>query len=168
MIRLTLAALATLWISRAHAAPPPGILVLDDWGVYSAAHDHRVADPNATTGYSTFSRDVRLVERTHQVCAQLGADFGIRFHVRDDVPAAVLTVSVDVTHPPMMNNHGAMQSHDEMTRQARVHGSTYSGWTFSEPRELVAGEWHVTVRRAGVMEIDEIFHVHTACTATIS
>ena len=168
MIRFTFALAALLGFSRALAAETRGILVLDEWGVYSATIDRRIADPNSTTGHTTLSRDVRLVERTHLVCAQLGSHFGIRYHIRDDVPANSIALSVDVAHPPMLNLRGAMQSHDEVTRPLAVHTSAYSGWTFSEPRELLAGDWHIIVSHGAAVDIDEIFHVHTACTATVS
>ena len=168
MIARMLAGLVLLGLPCAHAAATHGVLVLDEWGVYSANVDHRITDPNATTGHSTMSSDVKLVDRTHVVCAQLGTRFGIRYHLRKDVPAESLTVSVDVVHPPMVNMHGVMQSHDEMIKQVPAHKSWYTGWIFSEPRELLAGVWHIIVRHGGEVDIDESFEVHTACSATIS
>jgi hypothetical protein len=163
-----LAAVALLGLSRAHAADTHGILVLEEWGIYSATVERRVPDPNATTGHNSIMRDIRLIERTHQVCAKLGSHFGIRYRVRGDVPANTLAVSIDFVHPPMMNVRGAMQSHDEMTRRLRVDISTSNIWTFSEPRELVPGEWHIIVRHGGDTDIDEKFDVQTMCAAPIA
>jgi len=167
-MRFVLAAAGLLCCCRAQAADTHGILVLEEWGVYSATADRRVTDPNATTGHATMSRDVHLLERTHHICAQLGTHFGIRYHLRDDFPANSLAVAVDVQHPPMVNTRGAMQSHDEMIRQVPAHSSTYTGWIFAEPRELVGGVWHIVVRHGGDTEIDEKFDVRTACAPPVS
>ena len=168
MIRFTLTAVALLGLSPAHAADTRGILVVDDWGVYSATADRRVADPDATTGQRTVSRDFRLLERTRHICAQLGTRFGIRYHLRDDVPANALTVFIDVEHPPIVNTRGALQSHDGHFRQVPAHTPWYEGWIFSEPRELVAGEWRIIIKRGGAIDIDEAFDVRTTCAPPIS
>ena len=159
------ASFALLWCGAARAQRADAVLVLDDWGVYDATLDRQVDDPSATTGHRTLSSNIHPIERTHVICARLGVHFGVRYHVRNDFPAESLAVSVHTVHPPMMNMHGAMQSDDETTRQIPAHTMWYTGWIFSEPRELIGGEWHIIVKHAGATQIDETFEVRTTCGA---
>jgi hypothetical protein len=168
LIRSTLAAVALLGLSSAHADETRGILVLDEWGVYSATADQSVTDRNATAGRSTMSRGIKLIERTHRLCARIGTHFGIRYHIRNDIPTDSLLVSIDIEHPPIVDMHGAMQTHDGKIEQIPAHETWYSGWIFVEKRELVPGEWHFIVRHAGEIDLDEKFDVQTACEAPVA
>ncbi len=168
MSRVAVLTLVLMGLCRAQAAEPRGLLVLDEWGTYAATFDHQVAEPNATSGHISLSRDLSLIGRTHQICAELGAHFGIRYHMRNDVAAPFLMVDVAIDHPPMMNTKGALQTRDAFVRKAVAGATGYSGWTFSDPRELRAGEWHIIVSYAGTIQIDERFDVYTGCAAPVS
>ena len=167
-VRIALAALAMLWVSRGQAADPRVTLVLDGWGVFSAVFERDVPDPGSYSGYSAISGNVRLIERTHDICAKLGLHFGILYHLREGISPPVMSVAVDIDHPPMMNGSGTLQTRDEMIRLAGSASPNYAEWFFENPRELIAGDWHIIVRRGAMTDIDEIFHVHTACGAPIS
>ena len=163
-----MAALAVLWVSRVQAADPRSILVLDGWGVFSARFDGHIPDPGSYSGYSALSGNIRLVERTHDICAALGTHFGILYHLRAGISPPVVSVTVDIDHPPMVNEGGRLQTRDEMIRFAGSASPNYAEWFFENPRELIAGDWHVIVRHGAITDIDETFHVRTACAAPIS
>ena len=167
MTRTALAVLAACSSCQAAAAAAPSLLVLDDWGEYAATIHHRFTNPGAAVGYSNSVGNVRLIARTHDICARLGTHFGLTYHLLPGAPVAALHVITAFDHPPLQNSHGGMQTRDELD-QVVGRQPAYSDWYFEYPRELVAGEWRMTVRYGSTVAIDETFHIRTACGAPVA
>jgi len=113
-----------------------------EFGIYSGTDGYSVADSSAPTGQRFMDGQIKLTEQTDRIPAVLGAKFGFGFNVKGNNGQPVpLTV---IYHFPKMTNP---QTHQE-SAQYKINIKTKPSeacphilWDFTEPWELVPGEW---------------------------
>ena len=79
-----------------------------------------------------------------------------------------MPVEVVLLHPALTNRSGKAQLVDTIETSVEPGHLHFSGWTFHDPRNLVAGEWRMLVHAGGRIVIDVAFHLRTDCAPLIS
>ena len=154
--------------SRADAFLDGQQLILQDWGVYAGKPVRQVPGPTISSGIYQLSDDEHLLLQTHEICAALGTDFGMRFRLSEAHPLPSQPITVEIRHPPLTNREGRKQALDSFPLNIVPGGLNYVGWIFLDATELVAGNWRFVMRRDGAVLLDESFTVKTSCQALIS
>jgi hypothetical protein len=112
---------------------------------------------------------IRLIEKTDTVSCQIGERFGIRFEAR--APKVVDEIYLDIVweHPPLYapqlgldgpksGGFGALRIQDGRSQISN------SIWRIADPRELVAGEYRVSLQSRGTELAHHTFRVEGCLT----
>jgi hypothetical protein len=127
---------------------------------------HRHSDPNTATGYTSSGTGNSVFEQsTTDVPAVQGIAFGIRYRIENVRPGQTVVVEEIIRHPPIHKSDGTVIS-EEKTTDARTgdNGSIDRKFFYrlSQPYEVVAGDWSLSVVVNGIEAIDEHFSVRPA------
>jgi len=153
--------------SKADTIPDGQRLILQDWGVYTGKLGRLVSSPTSSTGNLQLSEDEHLLLQTHVICAALGTAFGLRFKLPEASRVPLLPITVEITHPPLINREGRKQTLDTFTKNVVPGRLDYVGWLFREDGEIVAGNWRFVLLSVNVILLDQSFTVKTSCSPPV-
>ena len=131
-------------------------------------------EPGATVlGPVIGLKDPKFYKRTDHIEARLCVQFGIQYEVTGVPPPGPARLTIRVTHPEMVRPDGERGTVESWT-SLRPNGPSFTGFTFSEPYELVAGTWTSTVLYEGRVLAEQKFEVElgpvplAGCGAVVS
>ncbi|MFZ5425841.1 MAG: DUF3859 domain-containing protein [Thermodesulfobacteriota bacterium] len=111
------------------------------------------------TEYGIFDKGV-LVRQTEGVARELGLSFGFRVKVKDPKSGPVKVVITTAT-PGLLDPSKPKVQMDFVTQATFQPGETYDVFfTFSEPWEMVAGKWVLTVETDKGEVVSRTFDVY--------
>ena len=112
-----------------------------DYGLYHVTNEKSVANSNSPTGIVRTGGTFELSEQTETIPAKIGTAFGVRFSLPRELEKTQLKYVY--LFPEMKNPvSGKTFSSFESLGQAVGHGpSTGMFYNFTDPWELVVGEW---------------------------
>jgi len=111
------------------------------------------------TEYGIFDKGV-LVRQTEGVARELGTSFGFRVKVKDPKAGPVKVVITTAT-PGLLDPSKPKVQMDFVTQATFQPGETYDVFfTFSEPWEMVAGKWVLTVETDKGEVVSRTFDVY--------
>ena len=126
-------------------------IVITDAGLYERTVKSRVVDPNSPSGGRSIVES-KFVRPTTTFPARLGTTFGFVYTLVGE-PAGAETVLKIVSHfpPPGVRNSttNQMQLSYEQSAPRQIGVENYTGWTFTEPRDLIAGTWTIELWYGG-------------------
>lgn len=123
---------------------------VEDFGIYELLdRSGRDFKAQSTAGYSSVI-STRHLRSTQKVPLRQGQVFGFNFAITDPAAEADwVPVQMLIEHPQTVNYLGKASLGFKKTTAARLHkdGRFHNGafYIFSEPYELVPGEWTITV-----------------------
>ncbi len=131
--------------------PTPRLdLSVDEFGTYRVTVEERVPAEYSASGYiSTVSAE--HLKRTRQVELAPGSSFGFNFTLTGEIYTPVELMFV-VEHPPMTDHQGEQSlgfTHLMTIEPAALPITDHFLYTLSEPYELVAGHWRLSIQYAG-------------------
>ena len=156
--------IALFCITVARAAERPMAEIVD-YGIYTGEQNEVILETNTPTGSVLQGRGVsRLVKQTTKIPAKLGTQFGFRFVVHGKKEDGEIKLHTVWLYPEITDSKTGRKS----TRfDANCHGKPEDRndgimWTFTEPSELVSGEWTFQVYRDGEKILEKRFDVEKA------
>jgi hypothetical protein len=159
---------AVFW-TAAKPAVAGALVVASDPGTYAVSKAETLPNPSTTSGEQERGLDApRLLQRTTHICAHLHTRFGLQFTLSPDIGVEALPVFIIVTHPPMANHTGQIQTEDAIDSELKSGEKHFSGWSFLDPGKLLGGRWHISVLHGGQTLADQPFDVDFACAPAIS
>lgn len=115
----------------------------------------------STAGYSSVVQ-AALLEEGNRVPVRLGEAFGYRFAISDSQrDAEWIPVEIRISHPPIADHRGNIREGFVMRSAARrgadgqYRNAAY--YILSEPRELTAGRWEISVVYHGQRLLSQAF-----------
>jgi hypothetical protein len=157
--------LSLLWLSilltgAALGAQRPPAEILE-YGIYSGGHQESVANTNAPTGQVLLGGPVRLEKKTDQIPAKLKSKFGFRFVVHGQPDDAPVKLHIVYLFPEMKDpTSGQKLKRFEADVFAKLEDKKPQMlWDFTEPHELVTGEWTFQVFRGEDKLLEKKFEV---------
>ena len=139
-------------------------ITIDDFGVYQLlGKNQQFFSADTTAGYSSVI-DTRLIASGSHVPLRQGVVFGFNFFIADaSTDEEQVPVLIQIKHPQTTNYLGKQSVGFSKIDSARLKadGHYHNGafYVFSEPYEMVAGEWTITVTYRGEMTVSKIFTV---------
>lgn len=158
---LLLMAIGLIFVTVAGAANQP-VAEIADYGIYTGGQNQNIPDTGAPTGLILNNRgQLSLVKQTDKIPAQLGKQFGFRFVIHGKQADGKIKLHFVWLYPEITNQSSGKKS----TRfEADGYGQPENRndgimWTFTEPSELVPGEWTFQVFRDGGKILEKKFAV---------
>ncbi len=137
-----------VWASSGHAAPAiDGVLSSGLCAPMEA--DKHYAQPQSTAGYAATGK-LRITKQTDTVPLKPGISFGFTWRAQGLPPVANIVYLVE--HPLLTRPDGKkMRSFTENLERETQGGvmQTIDCYELSEPHELVAGNWSLTILHKG-------------------
>lgn len=133
-----------------------------DYGIYAGEQNEVILDPSTPTGSVLQGRGVsRLVRQTTKIPAQLGTQFGFRFVVHGKKEDGEIKLHTVWLYPEITDSKTGKKS---IRFESDCYGkpetrNTGIMWTFTEPSELVSGEWTFQVYRGREKILEKKFEV---------
>jgi hypothetical protein len=142
------------------AAQRPAAEILE-YGIYSGGHKESVPDTNAPTGQLLIGGPVRLEKKTDQIPAKLKTKFGFRFVVHSQPENAQVKLHFVYLFPEMKdpNSDQKLKRYETDAFAKAEDKNPQMLWDFTEPHELVAGEWTFQVFRGEDKLLEKKFEV---------
>jgi hypothetical protein len=144
----------------AGAADRPAAEIVD-YGIYKGELNDPIMRAKAPSGYMLRGRGLsQLAKQTTEIPATLGTQFGFRFVVHGN-PGAKVPLHFVWLYPAITNHQTRAKSTSfEVDCPAQAEDkSTGIMWTFTDPAELVEGEWTFQVLRDGEPILEKQFQV---------
>jgi hypothetical protein len=159
-IILPFVCLGFISITAAYAAERPVAEVLE-YGIYSGTHEQSVANTNAPTGQVLMGGPVKLQKQTDVIPAKLKSKFGVRFVVHGQPEQGPVRFHLVYLFPEMKDPaSGRKIERFEANVSAKPEDPNLQMlWDFTEPYELVAGEWTFQVFRGEAKILEKKFAV---------
>jgi hypothetical protein len=151
-------------IANARAAERP-VAEIVDYGIYTGEENKVIVETNTPTGSLLQGRGVcRLAKQTTEIPAELGTQFGFRFVVHDSkkngkVKLHCVWLYPEITDTATGRKSTRFESDANGKPEDRNDGIM---WTFTEPSELVPGDWTFQVFKDGEMILEKTFKVQKA------
>jgi hypothetical protein len=151
-------------IANARAAERP-IAEIVDYGIYTGEENKVIAETNTPTGSVLQGRGIsRLVKQTTKIPARLGTQFGFRFVVHDSKKDGEVKLHFVWLYPEITD---AATGRKSVRFDGDAHGKPEDRnagimWTFTEPSELVPGDWTFQVFKDGEKILEKKFEVQKA------
>ena len=120
-------------------------IVITDAGLYERTVKSRVVDPNSPSGGRSIVES-RFVEPTTTFPARLGTTFGFAYTLIGEPAGAEARVKIVSRFPPPGVPNATtnqMQLSYEQSALRQIGVENYTGWTFTEPGDLIAGSWTI-------------------------
>jgi hypothetical protein len=133
-----------------------------DYGIYTGEQNEVILDPSAPTGSLLQGRGVsRLVKQTTKIPARLGTQFGFRFVVHGKKEEGEIKLHTVWLYPEITDSKTGKNSRrfDSGCYAKPEDKNAGIMWTFTEPSELVPGEWIFQVYRGGEKILEKKFEV---------
>jgi hypothetical protein len=122
-------------------------IVIADPGLYERTVKSRIVDPNSPSG-SRAIVESKLVTSTTTIPARLGTTFGFSYTLVGQPAGAETTLKI-VSHFPSPGVHNSttnqMQLSYEQSVSREIGAENYTGWTFTELSDLIAGTWTIEI-----------------------
>jgi len=152
--------LSVLLTAVVAAAQRPAAEILE-YGIYSGGHQESVGDTNAPSGRLLLGGPVRLEKKTDEIPAKLKTKFGFRFVVHGQPESGQVKLRFVYLFPEMRNpTSGQKLKRYETEAFAKAEDKNPQMlWDFTEPQELVTGEWTFQVFRGEEMLLEKKFEV---------
>lgn len=150
---LVLAVLSLTCTAMTPTDPAPDFtptIAIEDFGTYALIDKkERAFEAGTTAGYASVI-SARHLQQTAQVKVSLNTVFGFNFAITDTtVDSEWVTVMIEVRHPDTVNYLGERSNGFKKLSAARLKadGRYHNGafYIFSEPYEMVPGEWTIRV-----------------------
>ena len=139
----------------------PVKLSIKNYGIYSLVErSDKAFVADATAGYSSVVT-AKLLDQTHRIPLKQHTVFGFNYIIEDHSSNSLwVPVEIQITHPPTTNYLGhesrgfRKQSSAKKKADGGYHNSAF--YLLSEPYELVAGKWSISVTYRGehVLKVD--------------
>lgn len=158
LIRALLLGAALLAAQAAHALSA----VFADYGVYSVSRGE-TTDNAGVAGGLVVTYGKRLIERTTDVSAGIGTNFGFRYLLSDwRGREGKVGVTIRVIHPeplrdPATGKSFAVSEWRQEVPLKRVNWNT--GWVFEHDWELVPGKWTIQLYAEDALLLEKDFNV---------
>jgi hypothetical protein len=143
------------------------LLAIERFGIYQPLGEtDQSFNASSTAGYDSVMA-TRLLRQTTVIPLRRGLVFGFNY-VLDDVTTSAEWVELDVKirHPATVNYLGHESTGFATSSAARLKadGRYRNGFFYvlSEPREMVAGEWTITLSYGGQVSVSKTFTVVAA------
>ena len=123
---------------------------IQNFGVYELLEKtQRQFSANTTAGYESVIR-ARLLEQSTDIALEKGVVFGFNYRITDHtVNQQWVPVVVEYQHPELRDFLGRLRSGFRRNSAARLQADGHFGngayYIFSEPEEMVAGDWLIRV-----------------------
>jgi hypothetical protein len=108
------------------------------------------------------SREVRFTEHGDVITPRLGLHFGFRFTVTKAPDRPTLDLETFVTHPPIPDKAGKIETHYELLTTIPVanrSATSVTGYSFDRPEEMAPGVWTFEHRYHGKTLVTKSFMV---------
>ncbi|HEY5915155.1 MAG TPA: DUF3859 domain-containing protein [Verrucomicrobiae bacterium] len=131
------------------------------YGIYSGGHQESVADTNAPTGQVLLGGSVRLEKMADQIPAKLKSKFGFRFVVHRQPEGAPVKPHIVYLFPEMTDPASGrkLKSFEGDITAKLEDKNPQMLWDFTEPYELVTGQWTFQVFRGADKLLEKKFEV---------
>ncbi|MGK0499786.1 MAG: hypothetical protein ACJAYG_001431 [Oceanicoccus sp.] len=129
----------------------PAAISIKDFGIYQLLSKKQQSfNADTTAGFESVI-DVRLLKKTQQIPLQQGLVFGFNYRIEDIVAEAdFVEVELSIVHPETQNFLGKSSAGFSKVNTARLKTDGYfhngAFYIFSQPEEMLAGEWVISVR----------------------
>jgi hypothetical protein len=136
-----------------------------DYGIYTGGQNQAIAETNAPTGLFLQGRgELKLAKQTTKIPAKLGTQFGFRFVVHGGRQDGEIKLHTVWLYPEITDRVTGKKS---SRFDADCHGKPEDKnagimWTFTEPSELVPGEWTFQVFQGEQKLLEKKFDVQKA------
>jgi hypothetical protein len=153
---------AILFCSNNPSAAERPMAEILDYGIYTGEQNEVILDPSTPTGSVLQGRGVStLVKQTTKIPAQLGTQFGFRFIVHGKKEDGEIKLHTVWLYPEITDSKTGRKSR---RFESDCHGKPEAKnvgimWTFTEPSELVPGEWTFQVYRGREKILEKKFEV---------
>jgi len=130
-----------------------------DFGIYKSRDEFSLMDYNSPSGTILAGGTIKLVEQTEKIPAKIGLKFGFRFSLSEELQKRQLKT---VYHFPEIKNPetGKATARFESGGLAYMDGDvTFALYAFTDPWELVPGEWTFQVFDGDRMLVEKKFTV---------
>jgi hypothetical protein len=158
---------AILWFclifsaSLAAIAAQRPIAEILEFGVYSGSYQKSAADTNAPTGQVLLDGPIRLEKKTDQIPAKLKSKFGFRFVVHGLPTDPPVKLRIVYLFPEIRDpSSGRKFNHFEADVSVKPEDNKPTMlWDFTEPYELVSGQWTFQIFRGDSKILEKTFEV---------
>jgi hypothetical protein len=146
--------------TTANAEPRPMAEILE-YGIYSDTHLQSVVNTNAPTGKLFLGAQGMLERRTNIIPAKLKSVFGFRFVVHGRLEDGPIQLHMVYLYPNMEDPVSGKNTHSfEANFSVKPEDrNPVMQWGFTEPFELVTGEWTFRVFCGNEMILEKKFEV---------
>jgi hypothetical protein len=158
---LSLVVIGLVCVTVAGAAGRP-VAEIVDYGIYTGGQNQAIVETNAPAGLFLQGRgELKLERQTTKIPARLGTKFGFRFVVHGKKEDGDIQVHFVWLYPEITYKDTGKKS---KRFEGDFHGSPEDRnaaiwWTFTEPSELVAGEWTFQVFLSNEKVLEKKFDV---------
>lgn len=130
------------------------------FGIYTRTARRVVSDPAAPTGQVFLDGKAVLKKQTATIPAELGGHFGIGFSAAEDINEPI-PLTVIYRFPAMIDpdTGKTITQFSANIKTIPTEPISYMLWDFTEPWELVSGEWIFQVYRGREKLIEQKFTV---------
>lgn len=162
-----LAMLALTCTAMAPGDPTPDFaptIAIEDFGLYTLIDKkERAFEAGTTAGYASVI-NARHLQQTTEVKVGNSTVFGFNYAITDTtVDSEWVSVMIEVRHPDTVNYLGERSNGFKKLSAARLKadGRYHNGafYIFSEPYEMVPGEWVIRVIYGGSVTVSKRFTV---------
>ena len=142
----------------------PARLTIDNYGIYQLIETTQQSfTADATAGYESVI-NTRLLAKVKTIPLQKGVVFGFNYSIADaSTQQAWVPVTIQIQHPLTTNYLGQQslgftrKSSARLKSDGRYHNGAF--YVFSEPYEMVAGDWVITVTYGDEVIVSQRFKV---------
>jgi hypothetical protein len=115
---------------------------LVDFGVYQIHSTGKVQRADPTKGAWEVVPSEQLIEKTDTIPARINTNFGIRYTITGLPKGGQANITIQVTHPPIVNPRtGKATTVEKHTLPLRIGITDYRGVTFKTRSDIVPGPW---------------------------
>ena len=130
---------------------------LVDFGTYEVRRGNSLTADTVAGGFVEVT-DEKLIERTDQVVATLGVNFGFRYTISG--PADSANVTIKILHPrPLRDATGKEFATSEWTQWLPVNQVIWNGWLFENDWEIEPGTWVIQIWVDGQLQLERAFAI---------
>lgn len=144
--------------STAAGSQRPAAEILE-YGIYSGGHQQSVVDTNAPTGQLLLGGPVKLEKQTTRIPARLKSKFGFRYVLHGEPGGPPVRLHFRYLFPLMKDQDGKEIRSYDTTAVAKLEDKPHMLWDFTEPYELVTGQWTFQVLRGEEIILEKKFDV---------
>lgn len=151
---------------------PPGAVSSDapsvsgarvvEYGQYEVVRGERVSATDTAAGYMSRVQTYQRVGGPHQIPAEIGTAFGLKYVVEGRPEGEKIALTVVGTFPPEGMTHpgtGDTTHEQRYRRYVRIGEETFDGYGLSKPWEVVPGQWTIRVFHGERLLIEREFIV---------